>query len=175
MPGEKAGHRVSGAAVGPPAAKSGDRRPAVQGPQPDLAGWLEQVLGKALGVEKLERGPGGEFLFRHGSSLSLVRAIVEHPPRIEILAPIVRDPERSAALFEGLNEINRQLRFAKLILTPANEVVLAADLLAWSLTEREVLYMLDLALRAADEFDTKIRARFGGHTAFQEEGEVVDV
>ncbi len=140
-----------------------------------LAEWVERTLASALGVERLERDPAGDFPFRLGSSLSFVRVIEAEPPRVEIAAPIVRDLERTPALLEGLNEINLKLRFVKAVVTPANEVILAADLLAWTLHERELLFVLNLVLRAADEFDSKIRERFGGLTMYEEEGEAIDV
>ena len=140
-----------------------------------LTTWVEQTLAKALKVEKLERDEAGDFLFRMGSSLSVVRVIEDHSPRIEFFAPIVRDLRKTPALLEGLNEINLKLRFAKVALTAANEVILAAELLAWTVSERELLFMLNLVLNAADELDGKIRQRFGGRQIFQEEGEAVDV
>jgi len=159
----------------PGAAGPGDRQPPVH-PEPGrLVQWVERTLVKALGVERLERDEAGDFPFRFGSSLSFVRVIEEDPPRIEIFAPIVRDLERTPGLLEGLNEINLKLRFARVVLTPANEVVLGVELPAWTVIEQELLFMLNLVLRAADEFDGKIRQRFGGRKMFTEEGETVDV
>jgi hypothetical protein len=146
-------------------------RPEPQSP----TAWVERTLENALQIDRLERDDAGDFLFRFGSSLSFVRVFEEEPPRIEIFAPIVRDLERTPALLEGLNEIHLQLRFARALLTPAGQVVLAAESLARTLNERELLFILNLVLRAADEFDTKIRQRFGGRKMFEEEGESVDV
>ncbi len=162
-------------AIPPPRLAEHEREPS-RAPVPGrLTEWVERTLTSALGVERLERNPAGDFPFRLGSSLSFVRVIEAEPPRVEIVAPIVRDLERTPALLEGLNEINLKLRFAKAVVTPANEVILTADLPAWTLHERELLFVLNLVLRAADEFDSKIRERFGGRTMYEEEGEAIDV
>jgi hypothetical protein len=85
------------------------------------------------------------------------------------------DLPESPELLGTLNEINLGLPFAKLLHTPANEVVMITDLPAASLSADELMWVLSWTHEAADYFDTQLEKRFGGKKWFDDEGPAVNV
>jgi hypothetical protein len=143
---------------------------------PSLTEFVDQTLRSILGVSELQRDDDGDVPVRAGSSMCFVR-VIEHsdqPSRVVLICPLVSGVEHSADLYESLNEINLQLTVGRVVLTD-NGVVLEIELLADTISPQELNWALDAAMSAANYFDTKLVARFGGSTFFDEEGDSVEV
>jgi hypothetical protein len=136
-----------------------------------LTEFVDQALRSILGVSELQRDDDGDGPIRAGSSVCYVH-VDEHddePSRVVLICPLVNGVDHSPDLLASLNEINLQLVLGRVFLNESH-VVLEAELLADTLSPQELNWALDLAKSAADYFDTKLVARFGGSTFFDEEG-----
>ncbi len=142
-----------------------------------LIEFVQSVLRDALKQPDLARDKDGDIPIRMGSSMCFVRAVEEPEsvPFVRVYAILVKDLPESPELLGTLNEINLRLNFAKLLRTPANEVVMITELPAQSLSADQLMWALRWMNDYADHLDTQLAKRFGGKKWFEDEGPTVNV
>jgi T3SS (YopN, CesT) and YbjN peptide-binding chaperone 1 len=104
---------------------------------------------------------------RSGTAVLYVRLVDADPPVVRVFSPLLRGIERSEELLIELNELNARLSFLR-IFWRDRAVYAAAELLADTLGTTELANTCDLLSDAADYYDERLHARFGGQTAFTE-------
>lgn len=102
---------------------------------------------------------------RCGTAVVYVRLVDAEPAVVRVFSPLLRRVERSAELLVELNDLNARLSFLRLFWRDGT-VFAAAELLADTLTSTELGNACDLLADAADYYDERLHARFGGETAF---------
>jgi hypothetical protein len=78
---------------------------------------------------------------------------------------MVRGIACSPDLLEEINELNARLNFLRFFWR-ADTVYAATEMLAETLTAKELANACDWVSDAADYYDVRLRARFGGEVAF---------
>jgi hypothetical protein len=125
-----------------------------------VAGYLdEQPLPEDLATEPAA--------IRAGTAVVYVRLVDAEPPVVRVFSPLLRRIERSPDLLVELNELNGRLNFLRLFWRDGT-VFAASELLAETLDGAELSNACDGVADAADYYDVRLRARFGGETAFTE-------
>lgn len=104
---------------------------------------------------------------RCGTAVLYVRLVDAEPPVVRVFSPLLRRIPRSSELLTELNELNAQLNFQRVFWRDTT-VYAACELLADTLTTAELGYVCDAVAGTADYYDVRLRARFGGETAFAE-------
>ncbi len=138
-----------------------------------LEQWLEDTLKRELGADEIIRDEDGDIPIRHGSAMVYVSVIdVESElPLIRVFAPLLEDFALRPEVYEAVNSINRQVPFARAIVDPdIRQIVLAADLFIFDqMSSEQLMATIELIGENADHFDTMLKKRFGGTTAFDDE------
>jgi hypothetical protein len=93
-------------------------------------------------------------------------AVATERPVLRLFSPLLRNVERSPGLLEELNDLNGRLNFLR-IFWRDSAVYAAAELLATTLTATELSNACDWLSDAADYYDVRLQARFGGDLAFE--------
>ena len=87
-------------------------------------------------------------------------------PVLRLFSPLLRNVERSPELLGELNDLNGRLNFLRIFWRDST-VYAAAELLAPTLTASELSNACDWLSDAADYYDVRLHARFGGDLAFE--------
>ncbi len=87
-------------------------------------------------------------------------------PVLRLFSPLLRNVERSPDLLEKLNDLNGRLNFLRIFWRDST-VYAAAELLASTLTASELSNACDWLADAADYYDVRLHAHFGGDLAFE--------
>jgi hypothetical protein len=104
---------------------------------------------------------------RCGTAVVYVRLVDADPPVVRVFSPLLRSVERSTELLIELNGLNSRLSFLRVFWRDGT-VYAASELLADTLTGTELANACDVLSDAADYYDERLHARFGGETAFAE-------
>jgi hypothetical protein len=102
---------------------------------------------------------------RCGTAVVYVRLVDDTPAVVRVFSPLLRHVERGADLLAELNELNSRLSFLR-VFWRDNTVYAAAELLAETLTATELSNACDWVADAADYYDVRLHARFGGEVAY---------
>jgi len=162
----------------PPAADSPQTRVEnvdvgeADGDTPSLKDFVDQTFRSVLQISELQRDDDGDIPVRSGSSMLYVRVQDndDKPSLVIFICPLLTQVARSPELLDSLNEINLQITLGRVVLTE-DRVALEAEILADTLSPVELRWAFDYVRSAADYFDSKLAARFGGTTMFSEEEE----
>jgi type III secretion system-like peptide-binding chaperone len=125
-----------------------------------VAGYLD---GQTL-VADLTTEPAA---IRCGTAVVYVRLVDADPPVLRIFSPLLRHIEQTPELLVELNLLNARLSFLRVFWRDGT-VFAASELLAATLTGSELANACDVLADAADYYDERLNARFGGETAFSE-------
>jgi hypothetical protein len=102
---------------------------------------------------------------RCGTAIVYLRLVTSDRPVLRVFSPLLRHTERSPELLAELNELNGRLNFLRLFWRDGT-VFAAAELLAGTLTATELSNACDWVSDAADYYDVRLHAQFGGELAF---------
>lgn len=102
---------------------------------------------------------------RCGTAIVYLRLIAVERPVLRVFSPLLREIGRSAELLRELNELNGRLNFLRVFWRDST-VYAAAELLAPTLTASELRNACDWISDAADYYDVRLHAQFGGELAF---------
>ena len=118
----------------------------------------------------------GDIAIGAGSARLFLR-IIENDvplPMIRVFGQIVRGVRSTPEVLGDLNEANQRTLLCRL-LHVQDTIVVDGYIPAASLTDHELSFLIDEALRASDHLDTLLARRHGGSTLGTDRGEVVDV
>lgn len=130
---------------------------------------VNQRIHDVLTEANVSFGSKGDKLFiRQGSAAVFIKveSWMNNHTLIELLCPVLKNVERSPALLEKLDQLNKGLFFGKAY-THDGGVWLAHNLLGDHLDPEELLAALGLLARVADKIDDELKGQFGG-TRFAE-------
>jgi hypothetical protein len=102
---------------------------------------------------------------RCGTAIVYLRLVAGDRPVLRVFSPLLRRVERSPALLAELNDLNARLNFLRLFWRDRT-VYAAAELLARTLDAAELSNACDWISDAADYYDVRLHAQFGGELAF---------
>ncbi|MEP7311491.1 MAG: YbjN domain-containing protein [Pseudomonadota bacterium] len=127
---------------------------------------LLRTIREVSSITDLEYDQNGFLGLRYGSALLVIR-ILEDPATVRIASPVLADVETTGALVARLNDLNSNLRFARLYVEDGI-VHATVDVAAKPYVAEHVIDGLSTLSRVADEIDEVLQLQFGGRTAFGE-------
>ena len=130
-----------------------------------LGPLVEDGLQRWFGVRHLERDVDGDYPIRVGSALVFVRLIDGRPPMVVIFSSILDDIDESPALFAALNNVNRQVSYARAFWVPSR-VLVATELPAVGISADQIAIACAELGHVADQLDDVFQGRFGGRLPF---------
>lgn len=162
-----------GAAVLVPTLEIVRHRPDPAKEKPAATPGLEEArtkvlaaVRKASGDATLELDEDGDLAFRFRSALVIVR-LHDDPPYAHVYAPVVTKVEPTPALHERLNELGRELRFARLF-ELRGTVWASAEVFTSPLVTQHVVNACEIIGELASDLDDVLEKEFGGKPAFEE-------
>ena len=102
---------------------------------------------------------------RCGTAVVYLRLVATDRPVLRVFSPLLRQVERSPELLAELNDLNARLNFLRLFWRDRT-VYAAAELLGSTLTATELSNACGWISDAADYYDVRLHAQFGGELAF---------
>jgi hypothetical protein len=147
-----------------PRTPRGAGQPATATPE-ELKRLIDRAVREFLDKDAVVRDDLGNIPIRMGSAMVYVRAVDGPPPSVAVFSPVLRDITGSPALLEAVNDINRRIRFGRVMWT-GREVMAALEVPAVQITADQIVFACLQVGSIADHFDDELRARFGGTTLF---------
>lgn len=125
---------------------------------------VHKRITEVLDEANVSYGIKGERIYiRQGSAAVFIKVeswLNDHT-MVELLCPVLKGIDRTAALLEKLDALNRGLFFGKAY-THDSGVWLAHNFLGDHLDPEELLAALGLVARVADRIDDELKGEFGG-------------
>ncbi len=111
----------------------------------------------------------GHFYLRYGSTVLeiAIEPYGSDDAVVLIMAYCVQDVDLKEELLLGLLEVNHQLPLGSFSLVE-RDVFFSHSLLSGSLDARNLLLAIEAVATVSDDYDHRIIARYGGHTALEE-------
>jgi len=133
--------------------------------------YVESLLERLTGSEKVVPDHDGDYPVRFHSALYYVRLIGDVDPTLQVFATAVRDIKATPALYERLNDINVNIRFARAFWI-REQVLIEADLVGQTVDHEEFSAACLAVASITDHYGPTLAEEFGGTTAFADEKEV---
>jgi Putative bacterial sensory transduction regulator len=134
-----------------------------------IRAYVEKTVREWLGVSELVVDSDGDIPVRQGSAEYYVRTVEMEPPLVSVFSIVLRDVVRTSKLLKAVNQINAEIVQARAYHVE-DRVVLSLELLAETITPAELTRACLVIASLADEYDDKLKAVFGGTTAFDDDG-----
>jgi hypothetical protein len=132
--------------------------------------YVEKILREYLGVDDLVMDEDGDVPIRRGSALYFVRVSTREPFRVVVNSSVLKGVEESLELYRELNTINATI-YGIQAYYQDGRIIFSSDLLADSLQPKDLEDACGTISSAADEFDDKLQATFGGEKSFDDDGD----
>ena len=130
--------------------------------------YVESLLERLTGIDKAVPDHDGDYPVRYRDALYYVRLIGEKDPVVQVFATAVADIEATPELLSRLNDVNSQIRFAR-VFWVRGQVLVESDLVGQSLDGAEFDSACTAVATITDHFAPLIAEEFGGRTAFADE------
>lgn len=132
--------------------------------------YAESLLGQVIGPDKVKADHDGDYPVRFQSALYYVRidSGQRDEPVVQVFAIAVDKIEPGPLLYEALNGINTQLKFARTFWV-GGQVLIEAEMPGMSLSPDGFANACNKVGDAADFFGPRLAKDFGGKTAFADE------
>lgn len=127
---------------------------------------VETLLEKVTGNPQVKPDPDGDYAIRFQNALYFVRIVGSEHPVVQVFAVAVDGAEPRAELYHVLNQINSQLKFAR-IFAVDGKVVMASELLGVTIDVDELASACAAVAQAADHFGPILAKEFGGELPFE--------
>lgn len=132
--------------------------------------YAESLLKQVLDTEQVVRDPDGDYPVRFKSALYYVRldSRSNDDPVVQVFAVTLAKVEPSAELFEEINRVNSELRFARMFWV-RHQVLIESEMIGEELSFAGFSTACRTVGGAADYYGPRLAERFGGKTAFANE------
>jgi hypothetical protein len=121
---------------------------------------VEQYLKDITGNPNLVANENG-WPFQQGSARYLVQVLDQEPPLVRVISAVLMGVAKTPQLLDQLNLLNSQITCARVVWA-ADEVMLSAELLAETLTAKELAVICSGIGQVADLLDDQLKTAFGG-------------
>ena len=132
-----------------------------------LEAFVEKLLRKVTGGERVIAEEDGDYPVRYGSALYFVRVVGETVADVQVFAIAVDDVEATPELLAELNELNTQVRFAR-VFHVRGQVLVEADLAGAGLEAEGFFPACDAVATITDRVGADLAKKHGGRTAFED-------
>ena len=134
--------------------------------------YAESLMKQLLGTDQIIRDADGDYPVRYNSAIYYVRidSGSNDDPVVQVFAVALAEITPTPELFEQLNVINSQLRFAR-IFWVRDQVLIESEMIGVDLSLAGFSTACETVGGAADYFGPRLAEQFGGKTAFADEQE----
>ena len=130
--------------------------------------YVESLIERLTGEDKVVPDEDGDYPVRYRSAAYYVRLVGDVDPVLQVFAIAVKDIEATPALYERLNGINADIRFAR-IFWVGKQVLVESDLVSQTLDKEEFDQACQAVGTITDHFGSLLAVEFGGATFFADE------
>jgi Putative bacterial sensory transduction regulator len=132
-----------------------------------LEAYVEKLLRDVTGSTRISADADGDYPVRYGSALYFVRLVGDAQANVQVFAVAVDGVEPSTKLLTDINELNAQIRFAR-IFHVRGQVLVEADLVGSAVEPSSFYTACDAVASITDRVGPELAARHGGKTAFED-------
>jgi hypothetical protein len=130
--------------------------------------YVETLLEQLSGSDKIKPDDDGDYPVRFRQALYYVRLVGDTHPVVQIFSVALSGIPTSPELLAVLNELNSDIRFAR-VFWVREQVLVEADLIGSTLDPEEFNNACRAVATITDGIGPKLAAQFGGKTAFADE------
>ncbi len=130
--------------------------------------YVESLIERLTGEDKVVPDEDGDYPVRYHSAAYYVRLVGDVDPVLQVFAIAVKDIEATPALYERLNGINADIRFARAFWV-GKQVLVESDLVSQTLDKEEFDQACQAVGTITDHFGPLLADEFGGKTFFADE------
>ena len=135
--------------------------------------YVESLLENFLRQPKVEPDADGDYPLRFRSAGYYVRVVGAERPVVQVFSVVLGEVEATSALLVELNEINTDIRFAR-IFHVRDQVLVETDILAEALDPAGFDNACRCVASITDNVAAGLHQRHGGHLMFQDETPTAD-
>ena len=129
--------------------------------------YVEKTLKEFFNTDELVVTDRGEWPVRHGSALYFVRLVDGDPPAVQIYSPMLEGVQQSETVFRRINELNSQIRFARIFMFE-DKIFVSTEVVADTLDRGELANAIMAVASISDGLDTQLKDELGGTIAFDD-------
>jgi len=129
--------------------------------------YVEKLLRKVTGSSQIAADADGDYPVPYGSALYYVRVAGEAYADVQVFAVAVDGIEASAELLADINEINTQVRFAR-VFHVRDQVLVEADLDGNAVEPSSFYRACDTVASITDRVGPDLSIRHGGTAKFED-------
>ena len=130
--------------------------------------YIESLLERLTGNERVVPDDDGDYPVRYRHALYYVRVLGDVDPSVQVFSVALAGVDGSPELYEELNTINSNIRFARAFWV-RGQVLVEADLVAEGIDPPDFDNACLAVARITDHYAPLLAERFGGKTAFADE------
>jgi hypothetical protein len=132
-----------------------------------VVAYVEKLLREVGGSDRVVTDADGDYPVRYGSALYYVRVIGEARADVQVFAIAVDGANASAELIADINDVNTEVRFARVFYV-RDQVLVEADLDGESIQPSSFYTACNTVASITDRIGPDLAARHGGKTAFED-------
>jgi hypothetical protein len=136
--------------------------------------YVESLLERLTGSEKVEADPDGDYPVRFRNCLYYVRVIGADAPVVQVFSVAVADVAATPELLAELNTLNSDIRFARAFHV-RGQVLIETDVLAEALDPAGFENACNCIASVTLDVAPSLAARFGGRLTFAEDPTTADL
>ena len=132
-----------------------------------LRPYVEKLLTEWLQTDKLIIDDDGDVPIHYNSALYYVSLLDREPPLVRVWSIVLRNIKKTPELLDAINEANTTILECRMFWYD-DEVRLSGEILAEELQKEELIELCDAISKLADEYDDKLKEKFGGELGYTE-------
>lgn len=132
--------------------------------------YVETLLEQLTGSQHVQPDDDGDYPVRFRRALYYVRLVGDSDPVVQVFSIAVDGVQPTPELLVRLNEINTDIRFAR-VFWVRDQVLVETDLVGETIDPAEFNNACHAVATITDHFGAELAEKFGGRTAFADEKE----
>jgi hypothetical protein len=133
-----------------------------------LKAYVESLLERLIGATKVEADADGDYPVRYKNALYYVRVVGDGSPVVQVFSIAVEGVSATPDLFEELNTINSNIKFAR-VFWVRDQVLVERELVGEGVDPADFDNACEAVATITDHYGPLLAEKFGGKTAFADE------
>ncbi len=130
--------------------------------------YVESLLERLIGQTQVTPDADGDYPVRYNGCLYFVRLLGDSDPIVQVFSVAVAEVKATAALHKELNNINSNIRFAR-VFWVRDQVLVESELVGEGLEPVDFTNACRAVATITDQIGPLLVEKFGGKTAFADE------
>jgi hypothetical protein len=132
-----------------------------------VTAYVESLLRQVTGSERIVADHDGDYPVRYRSAKYYIRVVGDGHADVQVFAVAVDKVEATPQLLADINDLNTEVRFAR-VFHVLGQVLVEADLLGEAIDPPSFHTACDMVAYVTDHIGPQLAAKHGGRTSFED-------